>query len=110
MPPKKQLVLAGNYDQFRYWCHENKKRENVDARYVRDEMALRGVNYSDVELVLYGTYTSHRLWGHPILQYAMGEISRAAGIEALAKYKELAKKQRARERKMAKNRWESLLV
>jgi hypothetical protein len=110
MPPKKQLVLAGNYDQFRVWCHESMKRAGVDAHYLRDEMSVRGVNYSDVELVLYGTYTSHKLWGSPHLQYLMGEISRAAAQEALAVVNAFLKKQRERESRMAKNRWESLLV
>lgn len=46
-------VLAGNYQQFLYFCQQNKLSPNAQARYISNAEMLRGAK--DIEIVYTGT-------------------------------------------------------
>lgn len=54
--PVPLLVIAGDYRQFVYYCHEHGLNPRRDARYVRDLQDVRGLG-NEVRFTFYGTWS-----------------------------------------------------
>ena len=68
------IVLAGNFQQYRDYCRDNKIIEaNKTHRYAQDINSIRGFNIDDY--VVYGTFwdrnDSNKLWEAVMVRFRM---------------------------------------
>lgn len=57
---KKVLVLAGDNKEFIRWCRDKKRMPGVDAVFLKDERAARGLKPEEWRVVKIGSYGSRR--------------------------------------------------
>jgi len=60
--PAPLLVIAGDRDQYVYYCHEHGLNPRRDARYVRDLQDVRGLG-DNIQFTFYGTWDDRRAGG-----------------------------------------------
>jgi hypothetical protein len=59
-PPRRSIVVAGNYQQFVRWCQDkNISRHDSNVKYATDEQHLRG-NGGHFDIHIIGTFAERR--------------------------------------------------
>jgi len=90
MPQKRYLVIAGTYEQYRFWCRENHVDHLLDAKFVGERpdfvYALDPANWT---VVKYGT-----TWERKDLLDILNRLTER-GFDHPMKARDLAKRNRS---------------
>ena len=90
MLPKRYLVIAGTYQQYRFWCRENHVDHVLDAKYVGERSDfVYGLDPANWTVVKYGT-----TWERTDLPAILDEL-RARGFGTPVGARDLSRRNRS---------------